>query len=296
MDNLRILGIAAPSLSFENVRLLSDINLHEFDTIVFQPWDVFRGSTETKHATVVAVQKKLNQLAEWVQLGNTIIVALSRVPTVAYREQNLSRNPIRNLDLLAAPLFGQSKFSVVSGSRIEYADNSGARAFFEKFIGNLKYEYVIHHQKLEPLLRVSGASTHSDAQVVSGYFALGKGRVVLVPPIDAATDAPAQGDYFNSLPALLSCLENQTNDLPDWIDRWQTAREREERGEIESARLQIKSLLADIAQHELVIAKDKWLFNLPQPLVGTLDYPVATCLMQRECALQRQTLDWRLAS
>jgi hypothetical protein len=262
MDNLRTLGIAAPDLKFENVTLVSDINLREFDIIVFQPCSVFMGKDDVLDRTVAIVERKLIQLADWVKLGNTIIVVLSRVPSVSYRLNNSGRNPLKYLDLLAGPLFAQSLFVVVSGSRIEYAGGPGAKDFFENLNGTLKYEYVIRHPTIEPLLRVSGANTNADAQVVSGYFGLGKGRVVLVPPIDADPSSSAQGDYLNSLPGLLSCLESQAQDLPDWIDRWQTASERAKRAEIQSGRLQIERLHADITKHEFEIAKDRWLFNL----------------------------------
>jgi hypothetical protein len=263
MNTGRTLGIAAPNLSYENVSLTSDINLGEFSTVVFQPWDVLKGASKLSSKDVHPIRTRIIALTEWVKLGNDIIVVLSRMPAATYHPNDSTRNSAKPLDLLDAPLFAGTKFHAVSGSRIEFAGPPKSNEFFGQFIQNLKYEYIIQTANIVPLLRVSGANNSTTAQIVAGYYNLEKGRVVLVPPLDASPSSEVQGKYLDALPGLLRYLESQQRrDLPDWIDRWQMASERSGRANIQSKEGQISALLKDIEHHRLEIARDRWLLNL----------------------------------
>jgi hypothetical protein len=262
MKNLRTLGIAAPQLQFENVPLVSDINLYEFDMIVYQPWGVFSGKETTSYAKAAPIRNKLTEITEWVKRGNTIIVVLSRVPAAKYNEHDRVSGSLGYVNLLTAPLFDGAKFTPIAGSRIENAGSQSAAVFFDPIRDQLKYAYIISHAAMRPLLRVSGAATNSEAQIVAGWIPQGAGRVVLVPPIDADPSSASQGNYINSLPTLLNCLESQRHDLPSWIDRWRSAEAWANLNKIGNARTQIEKIENEIAHHQSLLSQERWLYDL----------------------------------
>lgn len=263
MSHQRILCIVTPPVANASEDLRSDANLGEYDTIIFQPWDVLKGKSQADYSDVQLIQGRLSRLSDWAKKpGRTLVVVLSRVPKAQYREKARAGEPFRPFDVLFALFTDKVRFTETSGNRIEFAKLPGLREFFSNDDWSIKYQYTIQCAGIQPLISVSSAKPSDDLQVVAGILPYGEGRIVFIPPLDAAPSSPQLGGFIDAIPNLLASLSAERSDLPEWTKQWHTDLNAQRRNELRANEEEIDRLRA---QNDLLLADmstERWLSDL----------------------------------
>jgi hypothetical protein len=214
--------------------LISDANLNEFTTIIFDSAGAFsRIGASLISSQLDRIKVRLNQIEKWVEEGHTLIILLRNIVLACDNAPFL-------LDEL--PPFDCVQYGRSTGTQIEYCGGaSAAGEILRPLTSRLRYELVISASNLEPLLRVQRASKGLD-QFVGGIVKKGAGRIVLVPVPAAGTNPEVYPQYLEAVVYLAEQILGQPAELPAWTAHFLTAEEAKALGTIDASRAQISEI------------------------------------------------------
>jgi hypothetical protein len=259
LDRVLLLGDAFTS-KLAMAPLSKDINLEEFETIVWQPatwWaELSDPSAVTAGRWVSSVGRRLDALTNWIMAGNDLVVVLDRLTPITYAPLQRPRD-LGAFDFRKTLPLSPIQFEDVTGERLKFSGPATLSGFFDPWLDRLCYRHIISQEHLSPLFTVSAASDRS-RQIVGGILPFKAGKLILVPPDNSDPRSSAREDYLLALARLPNSLRKGSSDLPSWIGNFRTQKALQTHEAIQKLSQHIAEVNAQIASHEEEISKDAW--------------------------------------
>jgi hypothetical protein len=162
-DRVLLLGDAGTT-KLAKAPLSEDINLEEFQTIVWQPgtWrdELSDTSAVALGRWVRTAEQRLVALTNWIMAGNDLVVVLDRLTPIVYAPFQRP-NDRKTFDFRTVFPLNPINFEDVTGERLKFSGPAGLSSFFDPWLDILCYRHVISREGLKPLFTVSAATNRS---------------------------------------------------------------------------------------------------------------------------------------
>ena len=268
MDTKRVLliGLPSPDESMRAAGFFSNINLHEINTIIWNPatlhFDLIErfsiSNLESLDFVLAdnmynALEHRLNFLVTWVERGHALVVLTCRPLRLIgnYPTHEKKVHPLGEL----AP-FNWATWIPASGRLIEFCGPEPTREFLQWLLDDPHYEIVLGKTDLSPLLRVS-TTQPVPPQLVGGYRRVGAGIVAFVPSPNWDEYDPNTGELqavLEDLAELPAQLREGDPQLPAWADAYCLPDEADARAKITQIESEIANSRNLIEEKSEVIA------------------------------------------
>ena len=260
MDQNRILLIG-PGTSHRSSRLIAATHLDEFNVVIWHPstlleeWKKF-GLTEK---TAKASEAQIAKLVAWAKRGNSLIIVDAPPSSFKFGYVAGTSSETKKYDPREADPFSGVQFTRAMGQLMELCGPDAAQDHMATMLPNLHYSAILQSKGLFPLLRVSRGRQGSD-QLVGGFKRFDDGFIIYVPPV---IDPDLYDHYHTILASLPECLSTGTQDVPAWVEDFQTNEEATARQKITQLEATIIENQKRISEQDAVVASAqslKWLF------------------------------------
>ncbi|MET4843686.1 hypothetical protein [Bradyrhizobium japonicum] len=259
LDRVLLFGSAFTD-ELKCANLQDDINLEEYETVIWQPATWWVGlpdmSVRAIGQIIGSIEGRLKVLTHWVMAGNDLVVVLDRLSPFVYAPP-ISPQDAEIFDFRRVPPLSAVDFDDVTGERLRFAGPTSLSGFFDPWLDRLCYQEIISGDHLAPLFTVSAANNRS-TQIVGGIVPYGKGKLILVPPDNFDPRSKARSNYLLGLARMPALLRQGTGELPSWLGNFRTLQTSKAQQAIEQLSHQIAAARAQIAALEEEVSKDAW--------------------------------------
>lgn len=226
MSNVLAFGLQGKSL--DSGRFLGRTNLHEYSSILLMASSVQTELNDGAVASFQAVSLRMQQLDQWVQEGNRLVIL--GVGPLLLRATGF---------FLRLPPLDKIGFEPAEGKRLEACGPPQSQEFLASWRERLTYNYVISGENLRPLLRVQKAQKEGPSQIVAAAQPIGRGMVLYLPNFRG----PIPVDQILELCGTLA--GSNRKELPRWVAEIHSEPELEAQGKIAKLKSQMALLEQD---------------------------------------------------
>jgi hypothetical protein len=149
MDQNRILTIGVSQKTLRSGSLFDPPNFNEFDTVIWNPPATIESLSNVSFSVsyVLALQRNLARIIEWVSQGHTLIVIAIPIKNFTYQEGGAQKSVQINQ---SEPFIGIS-FERATGKLVEWAGPSSFHDAIKPSLHLLHYEAVLQSTTIAPL-------------------------------------------------------------------------------------------------------------------------------------------------